>query len=184
MQVLWGTKLDKFTKGMKEKSESLGTEITNNWLQRSTINRDQGPGMIKWLSHIIRTCIGCAMMCMRGSSVVVLCSPSLRAQFKLACVFRLLFSGSKRAFNPRQGTNFWITYVTKVVNCTLLFRVLITNLLLEINNLAVFFFCPAYFSVLFLPNFSPSFFHPLFRTLLFTVLINEKLNNPLPTRII
>jgi hypothetical protein len=155
IQVLWGIRLNNFSEGLNEKSESLATEITNNWLHQSTINRDQGPGMIKWLSHIIRTCIGCAMMCMRGSSVLVLCSPSLRAQFELACVFRLLFSGSKRAFNPRQGTNFWITYVTKVVDCTLFFRVLISNLLLEIS--------PFYSSIPFLPNLSLSFLRLLFR---------------------
>jgi hypothetical protein len=167
MQVLWGIRLNSFSEGMNGKSESLGTEITNNWLHRSTINRDQGPGMIKWLSHIIRTCIGCAMMCMRGSSVLVLCSPSLRAQFQLACVFRLLFSGWKRAFNPRRGTNFWITYVPKVLDCTLLFRILITNLCWKSIIWQVLFFFPS------LPNFSLFFF----RTLLFNVRMNEKCNN-------
>jgi hypothetical protein len=41
------SKLNKIAERMNEKSENLGTEITNNGLHWSTINRDQGPGMIK-----------------------------------------------------------------------------------------------------------------------------------------
>jgi hypothetical protein len=107
----------------KERTKDVTAKLKNNWLHCSTVSRDQGPGMIKWLSHIIRTCIGCAMMCTRGPWLLVLYSPSPRAQFELACVFRLLFSGSKRAFNPRQRTNCWVANVTKVI----LFRLLKTN---------------------------------------------------------
>lgn len=102
---------------------SLGRNMKNSDCY-GTISRDRGSGMIKWLSLIIRTFIGCAVMFIWRSSMLVLRSPSPRAQFELTCVFRLLFSGWKRAFNPRQRTNFWVIKVTKLKHCKIPFRLL------------------------------------------------------------
>jgi hypothetical protein len=128
--------VNKDAEGANERCEE---KLWNNWLHYSTVSRDQGPGMIKWLSHIIRTCIGCAVMCTKGLWLLVHYPPSPRAQFELAA-----FLGCYLAARNVHSTHANIPTSEEQKSLILYspdFKRRITKILLEIRTTFLFLLC-------------------------------------------